>query len=158
VLPSSTYPKCPTPTPNLKYPPTPNPPLYDPISKLWSPAGSMIHPRINHVAVQIPDGRVLIIGGDNNILETELYDPDTNSWRLTKGKLNITRAGSTAVLLQDGKGVLVIGGTRDEDIYAAPTDELGTNTAEIFDIATERWKLVKSMQLSDRGSFQRSNT
>lgn len=126
--------------------------LYNPDSKQWSSAGSMIYPRINHAAVQIPDGRVLLIGGDNHILETEFYDPDTNSWRLTKGKLNMSRADCTAVLLPGGQKVLVVGGRSDNDERATPTAELGTNTAEVFDIATERWKLVKSMQYGRVGA------
>ncbi|MFK7794194.1 MAG: Ig-like domain-containing protein [Gammaproteobacteria bacterium] len=78
----------------------------------------MHYPRVFNNAVTLPNGEILLIGGntsgqnfsdDNSILPTEIYNPDTNSWRIADS-IDIPRNyHSTAILLQDAT-VLSAGG------------------------------------------------
>ncbi len=68
--------------------------------------------RMQHAAVLLPDGRVLVAGG---VLcgkalsgSSELYDPETNTWA-PETPLTSPRARATAMLLHDGR-VLLAGG------------------------------------------------
>jgi N-acetylneuraminic acid mutarotase len=52
--------------------------LYDPATNQWSTTSSMAAPRLHHTATSLPDGKVIVIGGDNGEeaqSSTELYLP-----------------------------------------------------------------------------------
>lgn len=57
--------------------------VYDPVRKTATTVANMTTGRCGHVAVPLPDGTVLVVGGDTNILTptAELYDPQTSSFR-----------------------------------------------------------------------------
>src|SRR5690349_8632454 len=63
--------------------------------------------RAGHTATLLPDGRVLVVGGNYAITTSEIYDPLLNTWK-TAGNLGTTRIGHTATLLSNGQ-VLVVG-------------------------------------------------
>ena len=125
--------------------------LYDPVTGTWTSAGSMkfsnedVGPgRLDFSATLLANGKVLIAGGLNfsgaryetgALYSAELYDPSTNSWTLT-GSMHSFRFGASAVLLRNGK-VLVVGGG----------DDLGHsyNSAEIYDPKTGTWTPTGSM-------------
>lgn len=72
-------------------------------------------------------------------INSELYDPETNTWRFTQ-RMNLARHFFTAALLPAGE-VLAIGGRT-----LINNDSIPTATTELYDPTTERWSLVASMQ------------
>ena len=106
--------------------------VYDPAAGMWTPTGSMTHPRQFHSATLLEDGRVLVAGGRSGpralLASAEIYDPVTGVWTPTGGML-IRRDSHTATLLEDGR-VLVVGGRSDRRLLSS---------AEIYDPATGRW-------------------
>lgn len=95
----------------------------------WARTADMNFGRTNVNAVVLPTGKVLIIGGHSNgqkwsptpVLETEIYDPATDTWTLG-APLNFPRQyHSVCILLPDGR-VLAAGGvapgTTDPDQHS----------------------------------------
>jgi hypothetical protein len=90
--------------------------IYDPAGNggagSWTATtGSLNQPRYLHKATLLPDGRVLVVGGNdalNNRAGAEIYDPATGLWTVVTGSF-VGRYGHTATLLPTGK-VLVVGG------------------------------------------------
>ncbi len=76
----------------------------------FEPTGSLATARVVHTATLLPNGKVLVAGGDNceTLASAELYDPASGTWTTT-GSLATARYGHTATLLPNGK-VLVAGG------------------------------------------------
>jgi hypothetical protein len=83
----------------------------------FTAVGNMATERADHVAVLLPNGKVLIAGGASNagpmqaLASAELYDPSTRMFTPT-GNMSIPRACPSAVLLANGK-VLIVGGAQD---------------------------------------------
>jgi hypothetical protein len=92
----------------------------------WSYTGSLNTARHHHTPTLLPDGKVLVTGGDSGyarfLASAELYDPLTGKWTFT-GDLNVARYGHTATLLLNGK-VLVVGGDSNHALL---------NSAELYD-------------------------
>ena len=112
----------------------------------WTATGSLNTARTFHTATLLPDGEVLVAGGEdsnsNRLANAELYDPTTGTWTAT-GSLNTARSGHTATLLPDGK-VLVAGGFESEsDNFLA--------SAELYDPATGSWTATGSLNTARAG-------
>jgi N-acetylneuraminic acid mutarotase len=106
--------------------------LYDPNTETWTNTGQLNAQHIFHTATLLPNGKVLVAGG--NYVIAELYDSASQTWTVT-GSMNQSHEYGTATLLPDGT-VLVAGGQ--------------TATAEIYNPATETWTNTGKM------SFYRS--
>jgi hypothetical protein len=93
--------------------------LYDPATNTFAPSNStavMNSPRANATATLLPNGKVLIAGGQAggslfSLSSTELYDPATNTFAppASTPMMNSGREAATATLLLNGK-VLIAGG------------------------------------------------
>lgn len=127
---------------------TPTAELYDPAAGAWNPAGELPSPVIDHNAILLSDGRVLVTGGCTNFLvctsfgdavagedgETSatIYDRGTNSWTRTND-MNRPRVAHGSLLLSNGD-VLVFGGVTSGFPEAT----------EIYHPATEEWSFGPS--------------
>jgi hypothetical protein len=87
-------------------------------------------------AVLLPDGRVLVVGGQSldggNFIfrdDAEVYDPNSNTWTLVAGVMDRGRSGH-GVWNVPGGDVLVMGGTS-----AAPSAQLLDTTTGMFEPA-----------------------
>ncbi len=161
--------------------------IYLPKSAFASLANAMSTGRSRHAAAVLPDGKVLIVGGVNALFvpsmagptvpwilsSSELFDPV--SGRFTKGPNMMTaRDSPSAVLLTNGKVLIVGGGTNSAELYDPakgtfePTGSMaierygqtatlltngkvlvaggGSNQAEIYDVTTGKFSLTGAMQ------------
>lgn len=117
------------------------PEVYEPATGTWSSAGT--RPKTyfeSHTATLLPDGRVLLAGGHglegsaHGVLgNTAVYVPETHEWT-TSSPLPEPRTGHSAVLLRDGR-VLVVGGSTLKDNFYGPLD-----TSVTYDPGTNTWK------------------
>jgi hypothetical protein len=81
--------------------------------------------RWDHTATMLPDGTVLIVGGES--LVAEIYSPSDGSF-LGVGLTDFDRTGHTATLLKNGS-VVIIGGSIAGELN---TGGLGETTAELY--------------------------
>ena len=104
------------------------------VNPMWRQTAPMEFPRGHHTLTILPDGSVLVTGGerttsgvdlDQAVFEAELWSPVTESWT-TMARARVPRLyHSTAVLLPDGR-VLSAGGGR---VSGLPIDQFN---AEIY--------------------------
>jgi hypothetical protein len=100
--------------------------LYDPRTGTFSPTGSLAEGRYWATATLLSDGRVLIVGGLVDEIQTlssaEVYDPATGTFSRT-GSMPDGRLLSSATLLADGQvlvsGGQLINGASREDVSVA---------------------------------------
>jgi N-acetylneuraminic acid mutarotase len=123
--------------------------LYNPATGSWTLTGSLHTARYQHTATLLQNGQVLVAGGYNEnssppfLTSAELYNPVKGTWTST-GSLHTARLYDTMTLLQSGQ-VLVTGGyntTSTINILAS---------AELYNPATGKWTLAKSMQTARTG-------
>jgi Ca2+-binding RTX toxin-like protein len=109
---------------------------------VWTATGPLLQARFDHSATLLPNGTVLVAGGNNSLVFTlrltdtaETYDPRTGIWSST-GSLRDARENHTATLLNDGT-VVAAGGL---DIYGT-----ALNKAERYNPVTRLWSPTGSL-------------
>ena len=128
--------------------------IYDPVADTWTPAAAMSDPRAAHMALQRPDGKILLCGGiswDSNILfgwlpavrsSCDLYDPATNTM-VSGPSMSTSRALTDPVEISAGRW-LVAGGMNGLSILPYNPGN-PTATAEIYDSTLNTWTTVGSL-------------
>ncbi len=98
----------------------------------WTEIDSMNIARVGHAMVVLPNGNVLVSGGEVDSIQSscEIYEINTGKWRYTK-PMNVPRVSHNMVLLNTGK-VLAIGGYKEQ-------------SCELFDSITESWTMTDSI-------------
>jgi len=115
--------------------------VYDPTAQSFAATGSMTVARQGATATLLNDGRVLLVGGVQNVgfrselSSAELYDPVAGTFTVT-GSMHTPREGHTATLLRDGR-VFVTGGS-DNGVHTL-------DSAEIYDPRSGSWHLAGHM-------------
>jgi hypothetical protein len=122
--------------------------IYDPVAGTWTPTGSMTYTRQNHTATLLPNGTVLVAGGQSEgqsgsgvqpetgfLVSAEIYDPVAGTWTLTGNMANY-RMQHTATLLPNGTVLVASGQTNYTDL---------TTSAEIYDPGTGVWTVTGRM-------------
>ncbi len=99
------------------------------------PTGSLNVARSNPVALRVPSGRVLVIGGetisDRTALDSiEEYDPEAGTFTEV-ATLAIPRVNHTATLMPDGRVLIVGGGSSTSNGLPAGTD--ATDSVVFYD-------------------------
>ncbi len=107
-------------------------------SGVFTNTGSLATARYNSTATLLPNGKVLVAGGEDSsssvLASAELYDPASGTWAPT-GSLATARGNQTATLLPNGK-VLVAGGRPNGGVLTS---------AELYDPASGTWTPTGSL-------------
>ncbi|MDI3463514.1 MAG: branched-chain amino acid ABC transporter, amino acid-binding protein [Nitrospira sp.] len=126
--------------------------LYNPITNTFTALiGRMVSTRTSHTATLLPDGKVLLAGGQitgndgNGNDSAELYDPTTQTFTVISNRMTVPRGSHVAVLLPNGT-VLLAGGFNMgfNDLPVAH------NTAELYDPATQTFTAIAAKMTSSR--------
>ncbi|MGH2705668.1 MAG: IPT/TIG domain-containing protein, partial [Actinomycetota bacterium] len=116
------------------------PEISEPTINSWGPAPESGVRRKDHTATLLPDGHVLVAGGNvcNNAdcptSTAEVFDAGTRSWRGTGTLLSLGRSHHTATLLPNGT-VLVAGGQGGAVVDVVET----WSSSEIYEAGRDRW-------------------
>jgi len=108
--------------------------IFDPSSETFSPFGSLVAGRIGFVAVALPDGNVLVLGGGSGDPGSVLIDAHTGALIQTANSPHSVRVFATGTLLTNGK-VLIVGGLNDTT---------HDPSAELYDPVTRTFSLLSA--------------
>jgi N-acetylneuraminic acid mutarotase len=125
--------------------------VYNPACGTWTVTGSMSTAREAHTATLLPNGQVLVAGGEAFIngspvifASAELYNPASGSWTETSS-MSVAREQHTATLLPRSQ-VLVAGGFH---FGANFNDSL--SSAELYTPAMGKWAATGSINTARCG-------
>jgi len=111
------------------------------VTGVWTPAASMLTPHAYHTATLLPNGNVLVLGGQGSsasgTADAEIYHPLSDTWT-PAANLPTALTNQAATLLNDGT-VLVTGGN-DPALGGMTTSQV-----EIYDPVTNTWTAGPSM-------------
>lgn len=98
------------------------------------------------VAAPLPDGKVLVAGGEGgrfseDLNTAELFNPETGTFEPLASTMRSPREGAASAVLHDGD-VLIVGGFREGPVWL--------NTAELFNPATNSFEELSSRMTAER--------
>jgi hypothetical protein len=100
----------------------------------WTATGNMIEARGGYAGTLLKDGKVLVAGGNissGDSASAELYDPSSGTWAATGNMVTAMSSPTAAMLLKDGR-VLVIGSGSE-------------GSAELYDPTSGTWTATGNM-------------
>ena len=106
--------------------------VYDAAADAWSQGVPMTSERNAFGAVELPDGRVLAVGGCDVACESELWNG--TGWQATGEPVGW---GSVATVLLDDGTVLFVGGD--------PTVTPMTSPVAVYDVGSESWTWISNL-------------
>ena len=124
--------------------------IFDPEETKWLPTtNAMAFGRVGHSATVLENGLVLVAGGSGPRTggglvasrSAELFNPTNQTWQTVESGMTDARAGHTAISLQDGKKVLVCGGS----VPVGAADQADLAFCELYDTATAKWTPTGTM-------------
>ncbi len=102
--------------------------------------------RTNHTATRLPDGRVLVVGGETATREmldsVEVYDPTARTWSML-APLPAPRSNHAAIALPGGH-VLIVGGGQNDSI-GQPSGTGVIASCLLFDPTTNQFSATGSL-------------
>ncbi len=129
--------------------------IFDPNNETWTEVAPMLNRRTAHFSVKLSNGNILVCGGKYPIgsskymyKKCEIYFPKKNEWMETDS-MKIQRIEAEIVKLNDGR-ILVIGG-RTMFGEGPAAEEGATETCEIYNPETGKWKLTNSLSMKRTG-------
>ena len=116
--------------------------IYDPDEDTWTQISDLSVERYDHTATLLQDGRVLLTGGRPSpfagrlaLSSAQLYNPGTDTWSEPFEMVD-KRTAHTALLLEDGRPLVIGGG---------PRRNFPTNLVWTYDPTDNDWSPVQSM-------------
>jgi hypothetical protein len=103
--------------------------IFDPATGTFTPASDMGSARVRAAAAPLPDGRVLVAGGNNGptrLSSAEVFNPTTDTFTPVND-MTTDRARAAAAPLLDGR-VLISGGTNGAPLASAEVFNPATNS------------------------------
>ena len=123
-------------------------------TEVWNPADPTVFDTLNAPdsvfcdgAAQLPDGRIIVIGGygalttgNIGIVDTNIFDPSTNTWTRV-ANMNLPRWYPTLTELADGDYVAISGNSTNANTWA--------DTPELYDPTANTWTLLSKISTSE---------
>jgi len=106
--------------------------IYSPQQNTFSAVSNMSTPRVSSQAILLPNGKVLIVGGDSGGQTVEIYNPAIKAFEAPL-KMLYPHIGVSAVLLPSGN-VLITGGSASYGEIFNPTTQHFTKTVGIVTV------------------------
>jgi hypothetical protein len=103
--------------------------VFNPATNAFTPVGDMGIARVRAAASPLPDGRVLVAGGNDGatrLSSAEVFNPATNAFTPV-GDMETDRARAAAAPLPDGR-VLIAGGTNGAPLSSAAVFDPNTSS------------------------------
>jgi Concanavalin A-like lectin/glucanases superfamily/Galactose oxidase-like, Early set domain/Bacterial Ig domain len=118
--------------------------IFNPSTSTWTQIPSMGFGRWYPTAITLPDGRVLVVAGDDGChgcvaAIPEIYNPATNSWVQLNGAANSIPQYPHLFVLSDGR--ILATGTFEQPI-----------ATQILDVNTQTWSIVDPVVLDGHSS------
>jgi hypothetical protein len=106
--------------------------VFDPTTGVWTLVAAMDRSRLNVAGVALVDGRVLVAGQSPLGVDSQIYDPATDTWTPS---VTVTSSNFAAGLarLRDGTPLLLFGNCPPQQVVC------DVNGAAVFDLGTASW-------------------
>ncbi|GAA2828387.1 Kelch repeat-containing protein [Kribbella solani] len=127
--------------------------IFDPVAEKWTVAGALQQARFAHTATSLPDGRVLVAGGnairsaDSNraLRSVEIFNPGSGASELVE-PMTDPRFAHIDVPLLDGR-ILLVGGA----VVAGPGLYGAQALCELYQPSTGLWTATGNLEIGRKG-------